>query len=921
MIRKQITKTVVLVLVGSLVGLLWSCGGGANTSENDDKSVFLQTTVDCEGDYCEVEMVQNLSTTTASVEVCVNSFFSGLDNSVSHVNVTRYELVFERTDAAGSATLPTKTGPLNIALGYRSATAPTCDSFEIPVVSTSDKLYGALADEFYINPATIAEFNCYITVFGRNLAGQNVSAEGAFNIQCAAYLPYDDLIPSIQTFVYDKSVRVGDDWNATWTAFGLIQGGYLTDPFGRTTALFGYDFPVGNYAVNTSYLSPLITTETVSFGTPQLIVGNAFGSTSSNGTDGSDAVDVYPAVPVNQDQVQIEEFFASNYSLVDGQSTDLTWAVFGEPSQLSMSPQSFSGVPVSFEGKDLTFDSVNIVPEASVLPLLYAYKASNFSQDTRALDTPISVTGGINFEDPTIQVFSVSHETASRYSQVAFFWKLTGDYDKVELFPINGVAKDVTGRESFFSPPLSRLGANVFRLIVTGRGGSPIVSQSVTVDVTDEIINQPPAITLLEQDPGTSILNGTSGAFTFQIDDPENQDSTWRVRRIAGDNAVYGPSLGEIPEGHGQETVTFSDGTGNTQGFLTFEITAYDDENYGYSQGTRKSVKLVTYNTTDVPTPDAPTIEDVTFTAGNDGGDDLLPGQDGVISFRVVDPANHRMDWRVEIIAGDRGGTLDGWVDYTGGETGEGGGYVTVHYQDDPDSTDDAVVFKIEASQIGGALSVVYILKVDYMTDGVDVIDFPYIGLHYSAAAIDPLLPNTLVGISERMSFYLNYDQTTGTSFYVDHEKTNPISNTAGLIMVVDLTHGQADTGGTGGGGAKQANKNPERIANVIYERNFITPLTHNENYGEFLFNAYYDAPGGEAGQTTTEPPSDGVSRWYDIFDVNDFSVNASGGPFNLPTVGGDVRDYQIRVRAFDEDNVEESIVVLLQVENVSNVP
>jgi len=904
---KQTTKWVGLGVFIALSAMMLSCGGGANTSSNNDKSIFLQATVDREGDYIEVEMVKDVSTTTADVEVCAKSFFSNLDPSVSSVNITKYDLKFVRTDSSGTAQLPPRSGPLNISLVVGG-----CGSFEFPVVSTDEKIYGPLGQEFHANPTSIAEFNCYLTVYGRNLAGQDVKAEAAFNIQLAAYLPYDDLIPSIQTFVYSRNLKVGDDWNATWTGFGLITGGYLTDPFGRTNSLSGFDFPVGTYALNTGYLSNLVEGNPyVDFGTPQLIVGNAFGSVSSNGTMNSGVVRLYPQEAVNTASVSIDEFFADKYNLLVGESTNLSWVIKGAPTRLGMSPTSFSGVPVSFEGKDLAFDSVNIVPASSVNPLLYAFKDSDLSQDSQFLDSPLSVTGGMGVIDPEIKFFSVSHASVPKYNQVAFFWKVTGDYEKIELFPINGVSKDVTGRESFFSPPLNRLGANSFNLIVTGKNGSPIVTSSVTVTVTEEVINLAPVIKILSKEPSETILNGTTGAFTFQVDDPENQDSSWRCHRIAGDLVHYGPTQGQIPTGHGQNTISFTDADGNSQGFFTFELTAYDDDNYGFSNLTQKSVELVTFNTSDQAVPNGPEIKDVAFTPGNAGSTGLLPGQDGAISFQVIDPADNRMYWTVEIIAGDKGGTLNDDVNWTDGTLNHGGGFVTVHYQDDPDSTDDAVVFKISASQLDvtDPLTVVAILKVDYLTTGTDVLDFAHIGLYYDVippAPADPTDPG-LVDPAKKLSFYLNYDGVNTSAagvFYVDHDSTIAITD---LSLVTDIHHGTGD---------------PTKVADLTYERNFISPITDNLNYGELLFNGYFTGPASfepSALPVTSSTAAD-ISRWYNVFSVASF-VNPNTGIYNLPITPGEIRDYQIRIVALDEDNAEESIILSLQIENNNQTP
>ncbi|PIE02524.1 MAG: hypothetical protein CSA81_06840 [Acidobacteria bacterium] len=903
------------LMVACAAIMMLSCGGGGN--DEIEKSVFLQVTVDDEGTYVESEMIKTVTTTTVSATVCINSYFSDIETSVAHADVTRYELHFVRTDSAGTAQLPDKSGPLNINLGYRSAVAPGCDSFEIPVLSTDEKIYSELAHEFDMNPTMVAEFDVYVKVFGKNHAGDKLKAEGAFNLQCGAYKPYDELIPSIAYFSYNRDMRVGDNWNASWTAFGYATGGYLSDPFGRTVPLYGFDFPVGTYSVNTGFLADQVEGNvSVTYGTPLLIVGNVFGSTQSQGTDNPGPVTLYPQNPLTDDEVSIETFVSDRYNIIAGDSVNLSWVVYGAPTELRMSPSVFSGVPVSFEGKDLAFDSINIIPEQSVTPLLYASKSSNLTEDSQALDAPISVSGGgITPQDPEIQFFNVSHTSIPRFEQVALFWKVTGDYEKVEIFPINGTSKDVTGRESFFTPPLNRLGSNVFNLIVTGMNGSPIISRSVTVTVTEEVVNEAPEIVVTEMAPGSTMPNGATGAFTFTVDDPENQDSSWTVRKIAGGLAYYGPVRGKIPGGHGEATVSFTDGESNEQGYVTFEITAYDDINYGISSDTQSSKELVTFNTSDAAAVDAPTIEDVTFTAGNasgggdsttgtgggNSGNDLLPGQDGVISFRVIDPGGNRMHWKVEIFAGDRGGTLDGNINWTEGALGNGGGYVAVHYQDDPDSTDDAVVFKITATQLDttNPLSVIHILKVDYMSDGEDVLDFVHLQLYEA----DPANPGNVV-TDNLLPFYLNYDGTVTNApgSFLRNDGTL-ISNN--IHLVTDIRHGTGD---------------PGRVANVIYERDFITPISFNSNYGEFLFDNYYDGPGSITPIVLPVQDESSVSRWYNVFNVDSFQ-NPNTGFYNLPIVTGEVRDYQIRVRAFDLDNAEESVVLLLQIENGNPQP
>ncbi|MCB1049854.1 MAG: hypothetical protein H6510_03805 [Acidobacteria bacterium] len=889
-------KNILIVLHCFLLLLvLSSCGGGANDN-SEDVSIFIRinflgivgTSPSDNNEYVEVEMVKNVTATTGVVEITSGSAFDSVNPTVGTVVMDSFELTFTRTDG-GTPGLSRVTGPLDAQFAFGEFA-----SSEFPIVSTFEKVFGALGQSFAANPRQGVEFQAKLTCYGHNLAGQKVQATTGFVILCGTFLPYDDLLPSIISFNYLQDFALGSDWAATWVAGGFITGGFLVSPFGSTYSLSGSDFPVGDFSLNTSYLLPQYQNQAaVAFPEATLIVANQFGTVQQTGG---------PVIAVVRDApttnpVAIDEFFSSRYAITAGDSVNLSWVVSNGPTGLEMIPSSFSGVPVDFTGKNLSFDSVTVTPEASVRPILRATKSSNQSEESQFLDQPISVTGGVTTEDPTIVFFTASQTSVSLYQQVALYWKVVGDYEKVELFPINGQAKDVTGRESFLTPPLNRMGANPFTLAVTGVGGGIVANASLSVTVTAEDINDPVIISNIQQSPSANIDNGDAGAFSFRLDDPENEDCTWTVKLIAGDNAFFGPSLGRVDGGHGDGSVSFADQDDNNSGHLTFQINAYDNTSYGNTAFTNRSVRLVTFTTNGGPTFNAPVIDRVLFTPGNPGAG-LLPGQDGVLSFRVTDQDTSVLSYTVSIIAGDRGGTLDGTVNATTGVINmgaEGTRDVAIQFQDDPDSTDDAVVFKIEVSEEGPEpkQTAIAILRVEYQTTTDGTITFPHIGLYNNGTG-------TVTG-TDRLAFYLNYTGTsTGVAgaFFVDHELTIPAP---ALSAVLDLEHGSG---------------NPGSIASIEFTRNFISPSTDNENFGELIFRNYWPSPAADTGSSTA-PISNGVSRWSMTFDVNSFQSN-NGGTYNLPIVNGQVRIYQIDFEAQDEDNVFENVLVTLQVESVN---
>ncbi len=879
------------IFVQSMIALLllFGCGGGAN----DTRVVtHLAVSLSDSNGYVEVEMIKSVEGTTSLFTLEVEQLLSGVEASSTTVVLDDYELSYQRIDG-GNPNLDTQGGPLAGTLTV-SGTIGEVLEVEIPVVTTFQKVYSAFGQSFRNNPSPV-EFRANIRVRAHTLAGETITAVGGFTIECGVFNPIDELLPIITHFDYSSSVPLGNDWVAGWSTAGVVSSGNLLTPFGDSVALEGFLFPVGSFRQNTAFLAPQFgeSVQDLTYPGAVLTVSNLFGS-AVNTSGPSVTVQNLDAPSTNS--VSVTEFFANRYSLVAGDSTTLTWVVEEGPTSISILPSEYSGVTLDLGSKDPSFDSITIIPDSTVRPIMLAEKSSNRTQDSRFLDQPITVSGGGGPSPPEIVFFSVSHSSVSLFQQVAFFWKVSGDFEKLELLPINGQSRDVTGRESFLSPPLTRLGTNAFSLIATGVGGSPIVTSTLNVSVTAEVVNQPPTIQILDLAPGSSIDNGDSGAFSFRIDDPENKDSSWTVFRVAGDGAVYGPSFGLIPGGHGDATVTFTDAQSSNNGFITFEISAYDDDDYGYSGDGNRTVELVTFTTTGRRTDNAPTIATVSFTPGN-LGTGLLPGQDGVLSFSIFDPDTDDLRWEVQIIAGDFGGTLNGAENYTQGSVGTGSGDIDVHYQDDPDSTDDAVVFLIKVTELlvvePQSSSVVF--RVDYLSDDDGSIAFNHNGLYNNGLGIvDP---------TQRLAFYLNYSgivTSVAGAFTVDHDGLIPAP---ALSIVLDIQHGSED---------------PGRIADVTFDRTFIVPLSDNENFGEFNFGGYFDFPGEDTSAgANPSPTTDGVSRWFSVFGVESFRAD-TGGTYNLPIIDGTVRNYFVNVSAFDEDNTQENIQLLLTVESVN---
>jgi hypothetical protein len=594
--------------------------------------------------------------------------------------------------------------------------------------------------------------------------------------------------------------------------------------------------------------------------------------------------------------VEIIQFVSDRSEILEGDRITLSWSTTGGADIVEILPDTYSGVKLNLTDKDPAFDSVQITPGFTVTPVLRITRSVDGSSATALLDSEIVVNPIPTTPPapPAINFFSASNSRPRLGQAVGLYWNVTGSVDKVELFPINGERVDVTDVTSFMTPLLLDDRSYTFTLVAFGTDGS-IVNQSVTV-TTQDIQNQAITIDGLDQQPSESIDNGDAASFSFTVSDPERKDSSWRVDKIAGDSASYAPLSGKINKGLGDVSIAVRDFDDADNGFLTFEVSAYDDPIFGGSIGSTRAVQLVTFTTEGTLSDTAPVITDAVFV---EGGPDAAPGSQGVIDFSFSDLDTLRLDWNVSIISGDRGGVLSP----SSGSVTTGAGQISVRYTDDPDTPLDPVVFLIRVveDQPGQAnpQSDIFVLRVvkgptETDTGGTDPTQ-PII------FADDGLYDNLFGGVAP-VGLVHNYTMFTNGNVLspILYKNSDLSGEMVGASMVVDLSHFSGD---------------PSQIDNVTFSRDF-APNGSIENTGSFTFDAFYDSPGSTApGSNATI--TDGVARWYMPFGVEAFR-DGNSGPYELPTLGQTLI-YQIAASADDSDGNDESLVRTLVV--ISPVP
>lgn len=862
-----------------------SCGGGAN-DDPPSSSVFITLDVDStEGpaeDHVITDMTDIRNTFATATITGGTSSTTPVDPTVGVITLRRYRITFERIDG-GSPTLPTVDGAINETFEVSNISQSQGLSSEaiedLVVVPISTKLYSDFAVAFRQNPNPV-EFNAVATVWGDNAAGQTLSRDFGFRVTVGVFADNEDIIPRFNNVSESKNVILGDPYRMYWSleqrAFGITQATLLL-PWGGELNVPTNQFPFGGVAVDTNPLSDRIRPgASEAFPNGQLFVFNPFGSAVGEVT--GDVTITAPAA--GGTTMSIDQFFPDRNAINLGESVSLNWSITGGPDSLSILPSSYGGEVVNFDGKNLSFDSIEIRPERSVLPLLRAEK-NDGSFAEAFLDSRIEVTAPAGVEAEII-LFSASRSPVPVGSQIVLFWDVQGPFSKIELFPINGNRVDVTTRTSFLAPPVNLEGTQVYTLVVTGTDGL-IKAQnvSVTYNLND---NEPISISNVNQQPGSDIPNGGTASFDFRVDDPDRQDSSWRVRRIAGDRASHFPTEGKIDEGLGEASVAVRDGVDSNLDYIVFEISAWDDDLFGLTPDATRYVELVTFTTdggNNDPTNEVPRFtEDPAFITAGDEPEDTIPGVNGVITFAFADPDTESLEWSIRIIGGDFGGDLTpnfGLIN-----TGEGD--ISVQYRDDPDTPDDPVIFEVRIAERGVQFPQfdIAVLRIDkgVTPDGGNGggNTLPI------TLGFDGLYNNLFGGVqpTQQIADYILYFPGTGSgniNFFRDSDLTEPVADAS---AVFDLAH---------------SSNNPGDVSAAQFSRNFQSPGSAG-NAGNLSFAGYFANAGATTAASGT-PIADGVSRWFMAFNTSNFQN--TGGDFNLPASGNQV--YQITVTASDADS------------------
>jgi len=877
-----------LILLAPLAAFMIGCGGGANS---DPPDTLLRLNLDLTGDgenqtFVEVEMVKSLTNQVgiAEVQAVVSNPTGGsVNNTVRVVTLSSYTLSYRRLD--GSNVVPET---YEATIEERITAGDASRIFDVVIFPVREKLTTAFAQEFLQNinsgQAGPIDMELTMSITGRSDAGETVTGTDTIRIQCAVYEPTDELLPVIQSFDQTTSLQVKQDYLASWFVdvgnFPLV--GELILPWGNTIPLDQSFFPVGGMSWPTDNFTPgeaelgepeIEPGTSVNLPSGVLVVGNPFGTVRSNSTDRVVITNPPPPDPDPEpepDPVTIDQFFADRTTINEGEEVEITVLLSGDVTKVQISPFVYGGEPVVLPSNPVPkFFTFTIRPEFSVRPFLVALDEENDLQDSAFLAQAITVVPAEE-NPPEILFFRASNTNVPIGGRVVLFWRILGGVEKVELLPINNNIIDVTDRDSYTTPPFNQEGVQNLMLLVTPDNNSVPIFQTLTINVA-EVANEPVEIRDIDQQPGDQVGNDDQGAFSFTIVDPEGADSSWRVTKIAGDNVSFFPLSGKIPDGLGDDTVAFDDKVDNANGFFTFELSAWDDSNFGFSLDSNRTVELITYTTPDRLTDNAPVISNENFTSAADDN------SQGTISFDYRDPDTLNLRWSVRIAAGDFGGNFD----RAGGTNNTGGGSEVVSYTDDPDTPDADVVFLIQVvEQVAvNPQADVALIQVDKGTGEVTVdpeeeaITFPFTGL----------FDNNFGGVNafdeiDNFTIFFNGDLGGTPQFYKNSDLSDEV-NAASLVL--DTFHNTND---------------PQSVTNVYYIRNFISP-SHVENSGEFAFVNFFPDGGSSDGGSMT-PIDGGVSRWNMLFNIESFR-SPDTAMLNLPSAPGS-SNYTVSIEAVD---------------------
>jgi hypothetical protein len=851
-----------------------NCGGGGGGGDPSNGSVRISGSI--QSGLIQAEMIKDTTPVTATITVSASATFDNLSASVATVRLDRYELTFSRQ--GGGVGVEMITGNIGRSLaaptsGAGNPNLPSAIAFDVVVFETDDKVFSAFAQDWHSHLQPVI-FDCNMVIYGHNDAGTNLTTSGiGFQLQADVFQPVSVLAPVIESLTQTTNLRLGDQYFANWRTSQRVDSGLFILPWGDQLFLEPSYFPFGSIYADTTFLSDRIDPgESLSFLPGKLFVSNPFG-TDESVTSGS--VTVSRAADPPPTPLSIVQFFADRTTIVAGETVNLNWVIEGDPDQLQMLPDAFSGIPVDFSGTDFAFGQITIQPEFTVQPILRASRTDG-TFTTAFLREPITVTPIDTSNPPAIEFFLVDRSQVPKGSRVTFLWEVSGGIDRVELLPINGMRIDVTDLNILLGPPLLEDRVYTFTLVAFGTDGT-LVTSSVNVNVVLDN-NLPIAIQNLVQAPGASIDNDDNGSFSFTVSDPERVDSSYRINKIAGDQTSFFPHEGQIPDGLGDVAVGFDDFPDNDNGFLTFEISAYDDRSFGFNQGSTRAVRLVTFTTTGQVADSAPVITSATFTPS---GPEAAPGAQGIINFTFTDPDTLDLRWYVSIAAGDFGGSLDA----TSGSVDTGSGDISILYNDDPDTPADPVVFLIQVVELGvGALAQrdIELIRVDKSggdtgsgtTTPTDPVGIPFIGL-YANASGGVTGPDAI----EPFNLYTDFNGSPATARLFRNPDLS--GEVPAVSVVIDFEHNTGD---------------PAMINQVEYSRNFLNS-GGLQNQGVLNFVGYFSGPGVVGPQSPTTLDN-GVTRWRMTFTAESFR-NADTS-YNLPATAGTQTSFNVTIVGTD---------------------
>lgn len=893
-----------LIPFALLTALMIGCGGGAN---DDPPKTLIRLTAEFTGDgvsqtFVEVEMVKDITNVVGRARVgaeFVRPTTGPTNDTTRNLTVTGYTVSYRRLDG-GTIVPESFDGSVE-----RFLTVDDVTTFDVLIFPVKEKLTSAFAREFLNNillgQAGPIDLEVSLTVRARSGTGDALSATDSIRIQAAVYNPVDELLPTIDSFSQSTDLVLGQDYLASWFVdigrFPIV-GEFIT-PWGDSLSLGASFFPNGVLDLPTDGFTPnnqlgnpeIQPGTTATFQSGVLVVSNVFGSVRSQSSDQVRITNPPPPDPEPEpepDPVTIDQFFADRSTINQGEEVEITVLTSGNVTRVELSPNIYDGVTVSLPNTpaELKFFTFRIRPQFSVRPFLVAYDDENNLRDASFLSTAITVVPP-DENPPEVLFYRASNTTVPIGGRVVLFWRVAGQIEKLELLPINNSVIDVTGRDSYTTPPFNQEGVQNITLIVTPSNGGTPIFQTLSLNVTDNP-NQPVEILNLNQQPGTQVGNDDQGVFSFTISDPEGADSSWRVAKVAGDNVSFFPLSGKIPDGLGDDSVAFDDKVDNANGFFTFELSAWDDSNFGFTVGSNRTVRLVTYTTPDRLTDNAPVISNETFTSAND------ENSEGTISFDYADPDTLNLNWSVRIAAGDFGGSFD----RAGGTNNTGGGSEAIRYTDDPDTPDANVVFLIrvvEGININPQADVA-LIQVNKGTGDVSTTPDPTenpISFEFTG-----LFDNNFGGVNSfdeigNFTLFFNGDLAGTPQFYKNSDLSDEV-NAASLV--VDIKHSTDD---------------PQSTINVRYTRDFITPNTI-ANLGDLFFVNYFPNGGSSVGGSAT-PIDAGVARWNMLFSVESFR-NGDTNMLNLPASSGVTRSYLVVIEAEDNQGETNSVSQIIRV-------